>query len=819
MTDNHCIIFNFLIVLGLLFGDSVRADERLFEVFNASNGLADNSAQTINCTYTGRMVISTIGHINFYDGADFSHVDSEQEDVYALSNYSGTYRIYFDKHHHLWLKDRHAVTCVNLTTESFVPEITDVFSELGVKSIVQDVFTDSENHLWLMSNNTLIGVDEQTTIPVAKGVKMQDMDVMGQRLYMFLQNGEVVCYSLKSGRVEYRADAFADGNEAAQYAQTSQLLQVGERFFQIRNGEKGSVLLCFDTHTRQWTALHSVPYRLNDMVKKDSVIYMAASEGYWTYDMQSQQKVHYAELTMTDGRKLHANVNCIEFDRQGGMWLGTEKRGLLYSRPHSSPFIMLPADAPQAREYIRMMDEMPLMDVSRYGRNVNCVCIDSRGWMWTGTLSGLKLHRMQSEPITLTHRDGLLNNVIHSVIEDDDHNIWVSTSGGITCFCIKKGQLENVYSYNRYDNVPAESFLNGRAMKLPDGTIVMQGIDHVVCFNPAMFTTLQSSDRFKFYPKLIRLLVNGNLIEAGTEIDGRVILEKAITRTREINLNYNQNTLALTFSGLNYFRPLQTYYRYRVRGYDEQWRVLSYFNSDGQVDMRGMFHLTLAALPPGEYVLEIQSSLYADVWNVEPVQLIIRINQPWWRSTGVYLLLFLIVAGLALTNLILYNRNYRMRVKRNNAEDDIVKRMRNFIERCNDNEEKLSPRYEEIYGQGTVDERIDVSPAFQQVMLSVAPYLQKHLTERVTMHELAEQAGLPVEQFYNIVSANLHKSPRMLALMLRLQHAAELLTTQPQLSIEDIALQCSFGSPNYFIATFFRQYRQTPKEYRAAVRS
>ena len=39
--------------------------KRVFMSFDASNGLADNSAQTLRCTQSGRIVISTIGHINY----------------------------------------------------------------------------------------------------------------------------------------------------------------------------------------------------------------------------------------------------------------------------------------------------------------------------------------------------------------------------------------------------------------------------------------------------------------------------------------------------------------------------------------------------------------------------------------------------------------------------------------------------------------------------------------------------------------------------------------------------------------------------------
>ena len=64
--------------LTALAEDSTR--DRRFRVINAADGLADNSAQTIKCTFSGRLVVSTIGHINFYDGSGFTHISSGDRD-------------------------------------------------------------------------------------------------------------------------------------------------------------------------------------------------------------------------------------------------------------------------------------------------------------------------------------------------------------------------------------------------------------------------------------------------------------------------------------------------------------------------------------------------------------------------------------------------------------------------------------------------------------------------------------------------------------------------------------------------------------------
>lgn len=788
-------------------------EDRVFKTFNASSGLADNSAQTINCTLTGRIVISTIGHINFYDGTAFSHIDTEQEDIYPLSNYSGNYHVYFDKSHHLWLKNTHSVTCVDLLTERFLPEIAEEFKRMGVTAPVQDLFVDADGSLWLMYDYRLHCMEKGWEVPVVRTANLQDIDVYNDsQLLEFYGNGEVAGYDLASGRQLYRKAAY-DASSAEKYASSSLIRRHEDCYYQIRNGETEAVLLCFDAKKRQWSTLMEMPYHLNNLVLHDDRVYMACEYGYWTYDLATGDTRHVEELKLSDGRLLQTDVNTIEFDRQGGMWLGTERRGLLYSKPFVSPFVVYSWNQPEAREYALMMDRQPQTPLFP-GQGVNCTFRDSRGWTWVGTLTGLRMYTsVKAKPRTFTHADGLLNNVIHSVIEDNMHNIWASTSYGITRLQIDSGRVKRIVSYNSEDNIPDESFVNGRSIKLADGTIVMQALDHVVAFNPANFHNDQIRE-MKLYPKLIRLMVNGTNVLPGMKIDGRVILEKAITRTREIDLNYNQNSISLTFSGLNYFRPIQTLYRLRVKGYDEKWKVMSHYNSNGKVDSRGMLHLPLNGLRPGKYVVELQASMDGEAWAVEPFQWVIKISEPWWRTTGVYLTLALLALALLGLNVVWYNRNMRLRLRIGNEEGDIIKRIMNFADRCDSyNGEILTP-HSAMGGDGGSGD-MDMSDDFVQVMLKLVPYLNANKDKKYTMRELAEQADMEMGKLYDVISANLYKSPRLLAQTLRLQRAAEMLQTT-ELSVEEVAEQCGFVSPNYFIASFYHQYRQTPLDYRTS---
>jgi AraC-like DNA-binding protein len=793
----------------------LQAKESRFYVYNSSNGLADNSAQTLHCTKTGRLVITTMGQINFFDGNYFTYIDPTSENIYPLSNYQGNYHLYFDRFHHLWLKNTHNVTCVDLTTEKFVHSVEDVFEEFGMKDPVTDVFVDGDNLVWLLTKNGLYNVASQKTYEVKRGLNLQDVDVWQERyLLLCYENGLMEIYDTEQQQKIYEGIPYDQASEEM-YNRTSVLKIVGDACYQIRDGSKEGILMKFDLKEKTWTTLFKTPYRMSNIAERDSVLYIPSEYGYWTYDLATDKKEHIEMIDMASGGSLLTDMNAIVFDKQGGMWIGTEKRGLLYARPLVSPFQVYGWTNPRALELARLLDQMPPTTTSYRGKQVNCVFTDSRGWDWVGTSSGLQVYKEKTDhlPVVYTKSDGLLNNVIHTIIEDKLHNIWVGTSFGLSCLMMDGNKLHFINSYNQWDNIPSESFVNGKALILPNGSIAMQMLDHVVEFNPQKMGTVLNNEKYDFYPKLVRVMVNGNILHTGEELDGKVILEKAIPRTSEINLSYFQNSVTLTFSALNYFRPQQTYYRVRINGLDNTWRVLTSYNSGGLVDSRGMLHLPMVALKPGTYSIEVQASMIPDVWDTVPYEWVINVNEPWWRTTGVMWLIGLLLIVLLAVNTYYYMRNVSMRATRNSQEQGIVRQIHNFAEHCSRQETVLLEPVPDEYAGVENGNQNALTPEFIATMEKIIPTVLKKETEKLTMRELSAVAKMELQPFYQVILGNIFKSPRPLAKSLMLRKAEELLTTTEK-DMEAIASECGFVSPNYFIATFYRKNKMTPEIYR-----
>ena len=98
-------------------------------------------------------------------------------------------------------------------------------------------------------------------------------------------------------------------------------------------------------------------------------------------------------------------------------------------------------------------------------------------------------------------------------------------------------------------------------------------------------------------------------------------------------------------------------------------------------------------------------------------------------------------------------------------------------------------------------------------MTSIVPYVHQLDGRSFSMRNLCDVTGLNFQQLYGLVSTNIYKSPRLLARTLKVQEAAEMLIETDR-TVEEIANDCNFMSPNYFIASFYHVYKKTPTEYR-----
>ena len=264
---------------------------------------------------------------------------------------------------------------------------------------------------------------------------------------------------------------------------------------------------------------------------------------------------------------------------------------------------------------------------------------DDTNRLWIGTFgSGLcAFDKRTGKCRRITEQDGLPNNVIYSALPDRQGYLWIGTNKGL---CRMNRKTFQIQVYTIEDGLLANEFNRFHYLQLPNGQILMGGVEGITAFQPAQFR----EDDFEPKVELTELQVNNRLIEP----EMNALLSKPIQTDNELTLPYNQNFITATFAALQFNRPGKNKYRYQLKGIDSGW-VESYRPQ-----------AVYTALPPGHYTLLLNASNTSGRWSRYVRELAIVITPPWWRTWWAYLLYGSVVAGLSWYGLQLYLNRLHM---------------------------------------------------------------------------------------------------------------------------------------------------------------
>ena len=81
--------------------------------------------------------------------------------------------------------------------------------------------------------------------------------------------------------------------------------------------------------------------------------------------------------------------------------------------------------------------------------------------------------------------------------------------------------------------------------------------------------------------------------------------------------------------------PSHTYYKYRLRNYEDGWM---------ETGAAGMGRAVYTGLRPGEYEFEVYSANADKVWSKEPARLSITVHPPFWATYYAWAIYVLAVA-------------------------------------------------------------------------------------------------------------------------------------------------------------------------------
>ena len=243
---------------------------------------------------------------------------------------------------------------------------------------------------------------------------------------------------------------------------------------------------------------------------------------------------------------------------------------------------------------------------------------DSESQIWVSVFGGglNKLVHYDKErrvPVFKSYgiREGMNNDVVKSIVEDKDGNLWFTTEIGLSCFNKDTEQFRN---YDRYDGFLNVELEESSALRTLSGDLWLGSRQGILTFSPNKLET----QNMNYDTRIVDFKISNRDLRSFHEDP---VLKESITFADAIRLKYNQSMFTIEFAALNFYNPNRVFYRYILEGYEKEWhyngknRIASYTN-----------------VPPGSYTFRVETIDEANPELVSNRTLAITILPPWWLS-------------------------------------------------------------------------------------------------------------------------------------------------------------------------------------------
>ncbi|MBX2873018.1 MAG: response regulator [Saprospiraceae bacterium] len=257
--------------------------------------------------------------------------------------------------------------------------------------------------------------------------------------------------------------------------------------------------------------------------------------------------------------------------------------------------------------------------------------------LWVATLAGGLNKVIEGETVEFerfTMSDGLTDNDVECLAEDDQGFLWLSGMG-LTRF---NPQDSTIQYFDYQDGLQSNSFKVGAVHKDDQGWLYFGGINGLNYFNPKTITT----DQLVPEVYITGLQVNSQPIKVGEEVKGRILLKRSLFDQPPIRLKANESDFTIHFVGVQMASAFKNQYRFQLEGQHNTWVDVRYPNLSA----------TYSNIAPGDYTFKLMASNGDGVWNEEVVQLPIHIASPWYATP----LAFVVYGLLGILGLILFRR-------------------------------------------------------------------------------------------------------------------------------------------------------------------
>lgn len=370
------------------------------------------------------------------------------------------------------------------------------------------------------------------------------------------------------------------------------------------------------TYGRGLIKLDSQNFGRKTFYNKKSGLYHTETNHLYQVMMDQQQRIWtggiWGGITVLDeGRQQRHRVNISNvrslFEYQQEVYVGT-LFGLFMVDQHSLS-VTRPAHPLLISSRIICMAKHPQRNIIYLGTDVN----------------GLLEWNKDTDSLTvLSAGNKLPSNYIRSITWDEQGQMWISTTGGLSSYNESTTTFDN---YNISDGLANTEFSENAFLHHSSGQLIYGGPKGISSFYPHEIT--------KSTQTTTPILNSVKLFGQELAITAEGPLTRNINLQEGLQLAHDQNSVSFSFGAISYTNPQKIQFKWILEGFEEQW--------NGPTAVREAIY---SKLPAGNYTFKVMVSNDDGLWQKEIKTFTLQIAKPWWKTFWAFMIYALLLLGL-----------------------------------------------------------------------------------------------------------------------------------------------------------------------------
>ncbi|MGE9953634.1 two-component regulator propeller domain-containing protein [Segatella copri] len=432
-------------------------------------------------------------------------------------------------------------------------------------------------------------------------------------------------------------------------------------------------------------------------------------------------------------------------------------------------------------------------------------CLAKDGKIWLGSNGyGLYCYNYNKEGKTyvksFTTNNGLANNTVKGIVEDNQGMLWIATDNGLSIFNPKTETFSN---YSRKDGLLSSQFYFNGAIRDAKGKIYL-GTDEGLMAVTGVNHAVHNAARLRF----TELLVDNQPVFAGSDY-----LDDDISIAKRLCIHESDKSFTIFFSALNYGNDSQGVYLYRMKGYENDWVQLQ----PGQHSVR------YSTLPAGSYQFEVKYIPSFDSDKEQVISMKVVVTPYFWKSW--WFVSLMVIAFIAFLLYIYTSRLEKMRereveelyrpIEAALKDSDEPGKLQSRIQMILENQK----RYQDSQKKSIEADRKQVAEKERPFMDIVMEVMEKNYdNSEFGVQELADEMRMNRSVLSKMLNAEAGQPTAQFIRNYRLDIAKKMITENvANRNITEIAYRVGFNDPKYFTRCFTKQYGESPSAFKESL--